>query len=139
PSSADVGGPMRHNRTVSLGLGLAAGLLIATSAAADTARDMLRGRACFTRSYDRTHLRLHPRQTVRSFYLHAVGPEWRATDTRRPRRLPLASFTRGRRCSGGDFIANLRRSSISGGQTWTAPKPPRVDSTPTRWRRSRIR
>jgi hypothetical protein len=73
---------MRHNRTVSLGLGLAAGLLIATSAAADTARDMLRGRACFTRSYDRTHLRLHPRQTVRSFYLHAVGPEWRATETR---------------------------------------------------------
>jgi hypothetical protein len=73
---------MRHNRTTFLAVGLAAGLLMATTAVADTARDMLRGDACFARTYDRTHLRQHPRQTVRSFYLHAAGPEWRSTETR---------------------------------------------------------
>ena len=33
--------------------------------------------ACFARTYDASHLRTHPRQTVRYFYLGEPGRDWR--------------------------------------------------------------
>lgn len=53
-------------------------------AAADTQSlydALTRSGACFARTYDEAHLRVHPDQTVTRFFLGAPGAEWRDTQT----------------------------------------------------------
>jgi hypothetical protein len=65
---------------VRLGAAIALALLTAGAAQAQV-RQFIAG-DCFTRSYDAQHLRAHPRQTVRFFYLRPAGPEWRQATAR---------------------------------------------------------
>ena len=65
------------------GLALAAAGLMATAPAeAATILDLFsRSGACFARTYTPAHLRQHPRQTIRFFYVREPGAEWRATQS----------------------------------------------------------
>jgi hypothetical protein len=67
-----------RRRLVILAAAFAAAAFPALAASSLSATLGRRG-ACFARTYDTAHLRTHPRQTVRVFFLGDAGPAWRST------------------------------------------------------------
>lgn len=52
------------------------GGLVAPAASQGIRDTHFTGGACFERVYDPAHLKAHPQQTVRRFFLGGTGPEW---------------------------------------------------------------